>query len=346
MSTETTAIKTLGHASPRPRLGFLGLGWIGRMRLASVAEEGCAEIHALADPDPCALGEARRIAPEAASFASLESMLECDLDGVVIATPSALHAGQAIQALTRGVAVFCQKPLARTADEAREVVAAAQQSDRPLGVDYCYRHVRGVPEIRDAILRGDLGSVFAAELVFHNAYGPDKPWFRDLEQAGGGCLMDLGTHLLDLALWCLGDPPVLTLKSRLFANGELLSPPFVEVDDYAALDIDLAGGSHLTLTCSWNLHAGRDAIIEARFFGTRGSMALHNLNGSYYDFAVERMTGTATRTISGDPDAWGGRALLAWVGELAGGAGFDDRQGFIKVPRLLDRAYGRGEGAL
>ncbi len=199
--------------------------------------------------------------------------------------------------------------------------------------------------MREAILRGDVGPVFAAELVFHNAYGPDKPWFRDLEQAGGGCLMDLGTHLLDLALWCLGEPAVLRLKSRLFARGERLSPPLAEVDDYAALDLDLAGGTHLTLTCSWNLHAGRDAIIEARFFGTRGAFALRNVNGSYYDFLVERMTGTATETVAGYPDAWGGRALLAWVAALADGAGFEDRQGLIEVPRLLDLAYGRAEDA-
>jgi predicted dehydrogenase len=60
---------------------------------------------------------------------------------------------------------------------------------------------------------GELGRVFAVDLVFHNAYGPDKPWFYDPELAGGGCVMDLGVHLVDLALWSLDFPGVTAVTS-------------------------------------------------------------------------------------------------------------------------------------
>lgn len=102
---------------PRPalRLGFLGVGWIGRSRMQALLGSGLAEATAIADASPATVEEARALAPEAEVMAGLDELLEAGLDGVVIATPSAMHAEQAVQALERGVAVFCQKPLGRDA---------------------------------------------------------------------------------------------------------------------------------------------------------------------------------------------------------------------------------------
>lgn len=333
--------RLVASADLRPRLGFLGLGWIGRMRLAALAEAGAAQVVALADTDPDAVAEAAASATDAELAGSLEALLEMDLDGIVIATPSALHAEQAARALDQGVAVFCQKPLARTGAEAHALVALARAADRPLGVDYCYRHLAGMGALRRSIQDGALGRLFAVDLIFHNAYGPDKPWFRDYAQAGGGCLMDLGTHLLDLALWCLDWPAVEHLASRLYAGGQPLPHPIDRVEDYAALDMDLAGGVHARLACSWHLSAGCDAVIGAAFHGTAGALVLRNVGGSYYDFVIERMTGTAGERLAGPPDAWGGRALIDWAERLARGGGFDAGEDLAAVPALLDRAYGR-----
>src|SRR5687767_5058435 len=112
-------------ATLRPRLGFLGVGWIGRHRMETIAQSGAAHIAAIADPAQDLAAQAQQIAPEAVLATSLDELLEHDLDGIVIATPSALHAEQTIAALERGVAVFCQKPLARTAEATRRVVDAA-----------------------------------------------------------------------------------------------------------------------------------------------------------------------------------------------------------------------------
>src|SRR5690606_9981181 len=117
------------------------------------------------------------------------------------------------------LAVFCQKPLGRTAAEAAAAVAAARQADRLLAVDLSYRFTQGMQRIREQVRAGALGRVFAADLVFHNAYGPDKPWFYDPRLAGGGCVMDLGVHLVDLALWLLDFPDVERVESTLLAGG-------------------------------------------------------------------------------------------------------------------------------
>ncbi|MBD0275402.1 MAG: Gfo/Idh/MocA family oxidoreductase, partial [Acetobacteraceae bacterium] len=246
----------------RPRLGFLGVGWIGRHRMQAILETGLAEVAAIADPSPETAAEAARLAPGAELVPALDDLLDMGVDGVVIATPSALHAEQSIRALGRGAAVFCQKPLGRTAPEARGVVDAARAADRLLDVDLSYRFTEGMRRIREAVRSGGLGRVYAADLVFHNAYGPDKPWFYDPALSGGGCVMDLGVHLVDLALWTLDFPQVSGVSGALFAGSERLRGARPDrAEDYAVATVELETGAALRLACSWRLHAGRDAVI-------------------------------------------------------------------------------------
>jgi predicted dehydrogenase len=327
----------------RPRIGFLGVGWIGRHRMQAILATGAVEAAAIADPSPEMMAEAQRFAPEAAQVGGLEEMLGLGLDGVVIATPSALHAAQTIQALQAGAAVFCQKPLGRTAAEVRDAVDAARRADRLLGVDLSYRFTEGMRRIRQAVAEGELGRIYAADLVFHNAYGPDKPWFRDPALSGGGCVMDLGVHLVDLALWALDFPVVTGVSGQLFSGGEPLAGRADRVEDYAVATIELRGGAVLRLACSWNLHAGQDAVIAAEFHGTQGGAALRNQNGSFYDFTAERFRGTARGTLAVPPDEWGGRAAADWAMRLASGARFDpSASALVTVAEVLDGIYGRG----
>jgi len=328
--------------SDKPRLGFLGVGWIGRSRMQAILDTGLVEAAAIAEPSTEMAAEAAKIAPAATLVDGLEGLLAQDLDGLVIATPSALHADQSIRALERGLAVFCQKPLGRTAEEAAAVVAAARAADRLLGVDFSYRFTEGMRQIRDLVAGGDLGRVFAVDLVFHNAYGPDKAWFYDPAQSGGGCVMDLGVHLVDLALWTLGFPEAARVSSSLIAGGEPLGARRDVVEDYATATIDLADGTSIRLACSWRLNAGVDAVIAADFYGTQGGAGFRNVAGSFYDFTAERFHGTARAPLVGPPDNWGGRAAADWARRLAAGEQFGaDAERLVDVARTLDRIYGR-----
>src|SRR4051812_23563956 len=134
-----------------PRLGFLGLGWIGRNRLEAIAASGAATVVAVADADGAPAAEAA--AAHGAELLSPDDLLLSyqGLDGLVIATPSALHAEQATTALERGLAVFCQKPLARNAQECGAVVETARRSDRLLGVDLSYRHLAALEPVRQLL---------------------------------------------------------------------------------------------------------------------------------------------------------------------------------------------------
>lgn len=323
----------------KPRIGFLGTGWIGRHRMEAMLATGLVDAAAICDPSEECLAQAADLAPQARKVADLEEMLALDLDGVVIATPSALHAAQSIAALKAGKAVFCQKPLGRTAPETAAVVNAAREADRLLGVDLSYRHTQAMKAISELVHSGELGEIFAIDLTFHNAYGPDKAWFYDPEQSGGGCVVDLGVHLVDLALWTMGFPSVGNVDARLLSGGRPLEPG--QVEDYALASF-AAGETQVRLACSWKLNAGRDAVIEAAFYGTRGGAALRNVAGSFYDFTAHRFHGTAAHPLADPPDAWGARAAADWAGRIAASPRFDPAADeFVRVAEVLDRIYGR-----
>jgi predicted dehydrogenase len=310
--------------------------------MEAMSGSGSIEVAAIADPAIETAAQAAEIAPQATLMHGLDDLLAAGLDGIVIATPSALHAEQSIAALERGLAVFCQKPLARDATETRRVVDAARAGNRLLSVDLSYRYVSGMDRVREMIRSGELGTIFAANLVFHNAYGPDKPWFYNPRLSGGGCVIDLGIHLVDLALWMLDFPAVTGVQSSLYAGGAPLGGSTGTVEDYAVAAMQLSNGATVQLACSWRLQAGRDAIIEASFYGTQGGAALRNVGGSFYDFTVERYRGTSTELLSSPPDEWGGRAAVDWAMRLAAGERYDPSiERIVDVAAALDGIYGR-----
>lgn len=325
----------------RPRVAFVGLGWIGRHRMSAVVEQDIVDVVAIADADPQACEQAQTIAPDAVTALTYGDVLALEPDGVVLATPSGMHAAQSIAALEAGVAVFCQKPLGRSAREVRDVIAAARSANRLLGVDVSYRHTDGLSRIRDLVREGSIGNVYAIDLTFHNAYGPDKPWFYDLRQSGGGCLLDLGVHLIDFLHWTFPDD-TRRVQGHTFSAGRRLSAADECVEDFALGEIELMNGAIARIACSWKLSAGCDAQIGIYLYGTEGGFGFRNVNGSFYDFVAECYRGTQTEVLSSPPDRWGGRAAVAWAQQLARSAAFDPEiEIAARVATTLDQLYGR-----
>lgn len=326
----------------KPRLAFAGVGWIGRSRLQAAAESNHADIALLSDPSQACIDEATKIAPQSKTTSSFENTInDPTIDGVVIATPSALHKEQSVAAFEKGKAVFCQKPLGRNLEEVTAVVEAAKKTNKLLGADFSYRYTTVFQKILPVIRSGELGKIFGVDLKFHNAYGPDKPWFYDLELSGGGCVLDLGIHLIDLMLYALDFPEVTTVNSSLFAKGMSVKGK-QEVEDYAIVSMNLATDVTSQLACSWNLAAGREAVIEASFYGTKGGVSLKNIAGSFYDFEGLRYWGTKTETLASPPDNWGGRAIVNWIEKLTEDTTYNtEADAFLKSAEVLDKIYGR-----
>lgn len=328
----------------RPRLAFVGLGWIGVHRLNTIATSDSVEIAALYDEQRNAAEAASQIAPNATIISSYNEILEDSIDGVVIATPNAFHVTQTVAALRAGISVFCQKPLGCNVPEVWQAVSAARESNCLLGVDLSYRFIPGMQHVRRLVQSGELGKVFSVDLKFHNGYGPDKKWFYQRAASGGGCVLDLGIHLIDLALWTLHFPRIADVTSALFCQGEPIKQPCEQVEDYAVARMRTVDDVVVNLTCSWNLNIGADAEIEVRFYGTEGAASLRNVNGSFYDFVAERYQRSHRQVIyeSGSDRKWGGMAALDWCERLAQGEKFSaDTEQFLSSAAVIDRIYAR-----
>lgn len=328
------------HRTNSIKLGFAGVGWIGRSRLDCIAHHTNANITAVFDPSEAAVNQAKTDYPEIEIIPSFEALLDLDLDGIIIATPSALHEQQTLQALERGLAVFCQKPLARSAVATRTIVQKAKEKNVRLGVDFSYRDTKGMQKVKEIIDNESIGHIFHANLIFHNAYGPDKSWYYNPQLSGGGCVMDLGIHLVDMLFWLFPDIKIQQIHSQLYKNGQLITTTNSDIEDFASVSIAFQNGDSAQLTCSWNVSAGQDAAIEATFFGTNGGVSFKNINGSFYDFQTELYHGTSKNIITTPPDDWMGRTAAVWATQLADNPNFDSSANtYIQVAEVLDHIY-------
>jgi predicted dehydrogenase len=194
---------TLSEVNARTfQLGFAGVGWLGESLIKELPRFSQLRLAAVQDTN---LELARQVAQRytcrlyTADYAELMNLAK--LDAVVICTPNTFHAPQAQAAVRAGKHVLVQKPLALSPKDARATLDLAGSHQRVLFVDYTYRYLPTIQAFY-ACLEG-LGKLRAVRAVFHNIYGPGKAWFFDPALSGGGALMDLGVHLIDLGVWLL-----------------------------------------------------------------------------------------------------------------------------------------------
>lgn len=257
-------------------LGFAGVGWLGESLVKELpAFDDCLRLAAVQDANAELAADvaARYRAPwHGADYQAL--LAAPGVDAVVICTPNALHVPQAIAALQAGKHVLVQKPLATDAADARRAVRAAEAAGQLLFVDYSYRFLDTVRELAQAA--SHIGPVQSASAAFHNIYGPGKGWFFDPQLSGGGALVDLGVHLLDLALALLRPAAVQVERADLsHAAGHA-------VEDAAELRLRL-DDVPFNLSVSWNAPRPLTEIaFELR--GERGTVRWQNVDGSFFRF--------------------------------------------------------------
>ena len=259
----------------RVGLGFAGLGWLGESLIKELS--AFPELHLAAVQDPA--GDLA--ADVAARYSSpwhgteYENLLTApNVDAIVICSPNFLHVPQARAALQAGKHVLVQKPLALSPADARATIDLAADAGRLLFVDYSYRYLDTVRALREALPA--IGRVRRLTGTFHNIYGPGKAWFFDPALSGGGALIDLGIHLLDLALELLG-PAAVHLESA-----DLSFAQRHPVEDTARLLLRL-DEAPFDLVVSWNA-ALPMTEITFEIVGERGRLRWENVDGSFFHF--------------------------------------------------------------
>lgn len=323
------------------RILCAGLGWIGSLRLEAIRGLDWIEVVGLSDPCREAVSGVAVSFPGAQVANSYEHLLSIPADGVVIATPNSLHFSQIQAALRQSLAVFCQKPIGLNSNEVVQNVELAKEKNLSLECDLSYRYLSATSKVRELILSQALGEVLTAHCVFHNSYGPDKQWYFNRNLSGGGCLMDLGIHLIDLNGWLLNLGLPKSSHARFHIYRELQQAEIHEpVEDFASAFLSYQGGPQVFIQCSWNLALDVDAHISWEFVGTKGTAVIRNIGGSFYHFeAVHSYQGGRT-VLASPPDSWNGRALLSWAeGLRRGRGGREEVMQLVKVHKTLERLY-------
>ena len=276
------------------KVGVIGLG-MGRAHLAAYRELNQAQVIAICDIDAEKLSQAQKKYEVPYTFTDYDKILQMDeLDAVSVATPNFLHAPVSIAALKAGKDVLCEKPLAMNSKEAREMLKVKNKTGRRLAVNFNNRFRPETQFLRNYIQEGNLGKIYYARTVWNRRQGIPpgaKTWFTDKEKSGGGPLIDLGVHRIDLALWLLGYPHVLSVSG--LANYELGQRIAKErktkydVEDFATALIRLEGNIVLHLECSWISFTQKREDMSTQILGTLGGVEDRNLlEGHGYEVKI------------------------------------------------------------
>jgi predicted dehydrogenase len=308
------------------RLAVAGLGWLGESLIKDIPKISGLRLAAVQDVRPDAVADiAARYGVPQRTVHYADLLRAEGIDAVAICTPNAFHAAQAQQALLAGKHVLVQKPLALSAADAAATTKAASETGRVLFVDYSYRFLETMLALRSAL--SVAGEVRWARATFHNIYGPgaEKTWFFDPALSGGGALIDLGVHLLDLLLWLLQPRNVHLEYADLSGGGSVEPAATLRVQcDHVPCEVSVSWNADLPATdISLELATERDHRLR-----------WENVDGSFFRFrTLDNSAVVADRETTLREDT-----LRAFVAALATGDAptIDER-----VYALLDRAYGR-----
>lgn len=245
----------------------MGAGSIARLgHIPGLQKVGGVEVVALCDRAEDRAGALAREMGIPRVYANFTEMVgKEDLDAVTLGVPNALHAPMAIEALEAGLHVFCEKPLAISTEEGGAMLAAAQRSGRTLAMNMQQRTRPEYAGVRRLFAEGSLGEVRYVNARWFRRSGIPGfgSWFTRRELAGGGVLMDIGVHMLDVALWMLGFPEVSAVRGEVQSvhgprgrglggwGAERHTAGVFDVEDFASLHLRLKNGGLVTIEVSW-----------------------------------------------------------------------------------------------
>jgi predicted dehydrogenase len=329
----------------RHRVGVIGTSWWAELtHLPGLRARGDVDLVALCGRNAARLAEVADRHGVPGRFTDWRALLAAGgLDVLVVSTPNVLHHPQVMAALDAGLHVVCEKPLALDLAQARALAARADAAGRSTLTFFTHRAVGAAAHVKRLVAAGFLGRPLHASAQYLTAshLDPAKPaaWRMRRAEAGTGVLGDLGSHLVDLVRWWLGD------VGRVSAQWQALGPTrggvAVDADDAVAFLAELTSGVQVTFQAS-KLVAGRGNSQRVELYGTEGSLVYEADTGH---------TGTWAGTLLGGRAGRAGLEPLRLPPELAGGLeGADERAGRDEAYRRLTdpffAAIERGGGAV
>lgn len=275
----------------RIRIGVIGTGTISESHLNAYQKNPHVEIAALCDLNENMLNDrGERYKVDAAHrYADYKKMLaEERLDAVSVCTWNSQHAPCTIAALEAGCNVLCEKPMAISAAEAETMKATADRCGKLLMIGFVRRFGNDCDILKDFIDRGDFGELYHAKAVYLRRKGNPGGWFGDKSRSGGGPLIDLGVHVIDLTRYLMGNPKPVSVYGatfqKLFARKNVKSKAsyvassatdgdICDVEDFVTAIIRYDNGAVVTVDASFALNLKKD-VGRVELFGTKAGAKL------------------------------------------------------------------------
>ena len=267
----------------RLRVGVIGLG-MGRGHIVGWREHPRVDVAALADPDATRLALIGDEFGITGRYASAQAMLAAEaLDVVSVCTPNRLHLPLTLSAIETDCHVLCEKPMAINAAEGRVMLAAARRAGKRLMINFSFRFTAESRALKAQVDAGVFGDFYFGRSVWHRRHGMPGfgGWFSTQAASGGGPLIDLGVHRLDLALWLMGHPKPTWVMGATYdpiarAAADRAGKPY-DVEDLAAAFIRFENGTSLVLEASWAAHIREAELMETRLLGTQAGLLQHKV---------------------------------------------------------------------
>ena len=265
------------------RIGVIGAGQIAYNHCGEIQSYPEAEIIAVADISEERRTRLQHMYGAEKSFSDpLELARAKGIDAVTVALPNKLHAGVSIAALEAGKHVLLEKPMAMNLEEAQAVAEAAERNDRVLMLGMNQRFSREAQTVKALVKQGVLGDIYHAKTFWYRRTGTPKfgTWFCRKEMAGGGALLDIGVHLLDLCLHLMGNFQPASVTGSVytkFGNRGLgegswgmsdREETLFDVDDFATAFIKMRNGATVSLNVSWAIHQKEENSHNVQLYGT------------------------------------------------------------------------------
>lgn len=265
------------------KVGVIGVGGIAKTHYPGWKASPYAELFAFADINKevlMKLGEQEGI--ERLYQDPQELINDPEIDIIDVCTPNRYHAPLTIAALEAGKHVICEKPLAPTPGEIRQMIAARDKSGKLLMTAQHFRFTGTAKALTAEIERGILGEVYHARAwMLRRSGAPTSPGFVMKQHSGGGPCIDIGVHILDLTLWMMGNPKPISVSGithdrirkqpGAFSNWGGIIPDYWDVEEFAAGFVRFENGATLVIEVSWLLHhktTGED--MQMWLYGEQG----------------------------------------------------------------------------
>ncbi|MBN2984213.1 MULTISPECIES: Gfo/Idh/MocA family protein [Cohnella] len=270
------------------KVAVIGTGSISDSHLQSYTRNPGAELIAVCDLN------AERAKKKAEQFGAAKSysdykelLADPDIDAVSICTWNNTHAEIAIAALRAGKHVLVEKPVSTTVEEALRIQEAVRETGKLLMVGYVRRYDPNAQMLRKFVEQGEFGEIYYAKASALRRHGNPGGWFADRSRSGGGPLIDIGVHMIDLCWYMMGKPKPITVSGNTYhklgnrANVTSLShykaadwdPAFNTVEDLASALIRFENGASLQVDVSFALHA-KSNEASVKLYGDKGGFEI------------------------------------------------------------------------